>query len=116
MRVQDLDYRIHFALNCGAKSCPPIAFYEPAKINRQLALATRVYLKNNVVVDSKAATVTVPKILQWFKADFGGNKGIRALLVKENLLEAANKFRIRFADYNWQLEGNPFEYSHSNGQ
>ena len=26
LAVDELDYRIHFALNCGAKSCPPIAF------------------------------------------------------------------------------------------
>ena len=26
LQVEQLDYRIHFALNCGAKSCPPILF------------------------------------------------------------------------------------------
>jgi len=27
LSVRHINYRIHFALNCGAKSCPPIAFY-----------------------------------------------------------------------------------------
>ncbi|HEX8461365.1 MAG TPA: DUF547 domain-containing protein, partial [Segetibacter sp.] len=35
-RVDTVDYRIHFSLNCGAKSCPPIAFYKPSDLNRQL--------------------------------------------------------------------------------
>ncbi len=26
LRVENPDFRIHFALNCGAESCPPIAF------------------------------------------------------------------------------------------
>ena len=28
LQVNKLDYRIHFALNCGAVSCPPILFYK----------------------------------------------------------------------------------------
>jgi thiol-disulfide isomerase/thioredoxin len=31
-----VDYRIHFALNCGAKSCPPIVYYSPEKLDQQL--------------------------------------------------------------------------------
>ena len=44
LRVNKLDYRIHFALNCGAKSCPPIAFYNPENLNTQLDIATTAYL------------------------------------------------------------------------
>lgn len=28
LAVSNLDYKIHFALNCGGKICPPIRFYE----------------------------------------------------------------------------------------
>jgi hypothetical protein len=114
LRVQRLDFRIHFALNCGAKSCPPIAFYQPANIDKQLALATRIYLKSTVVVNPDAGSVVVPKIFQWFKADFGGKKGIRSLLVNEKLIDANHQLRIRFAPYNWQLEEKPFSDAHSN--
>jgi len=31
LEVDQIDYRIHFALNCGAASCPPIAFYDPER-------------------------------------------------------------------------------------
>lgn len=34
--VQTLDYRIHFALNCGAKSCPPIALNTLEKLDEEL--------------------------------------------------------------------------------
>lgn len=44
LAVEAIDFRIHFALNCGAKSCPPIAFYRYDKINDQLDLATQSFL------------------------------------------------------------------------
>src|SRR5688572_20464257 len=45
-RLDKVDYRIHFALNCGARSCPPIAFYDPKKLDKQLDAATKTYLKS----------------------------------------------------------------------
>ena len=42
------DPRIHFALNCGAASCPLIRFYEVEEIEEQLNLATQVYLESDV--------------------------------------------------------------------
>ena len=32
LMVEQVDPRIHFALNCGALSCPPIAFYNSKQI------------------------------------------------------------------------------------
>ena len=51
LAVSKIDYRIHFALNCGAKSCPPIAFYSYDKIDQQLDLASRNFLKSETVVN-----------------------------------------------------------------
>ncbi len=69
-RVDTLDYRIHFALNCGAKSCPPIAFYQPLQINKQLDLATQAYLAGDVEYDEAKNTVLLPAIMGWFRANF----------------------------------------------
>ena len=33
LAVSEIDFRIHFALNCGAKSCPPIAFYQYPRLD-----------------------------------------------------------------------------------
>lgn len=32
LAMKELDFRIHFALNCGAKSCPPIRLFFRAVI------------------------------------------------------------------------------------
>ena len=38
-----LDPRIHFALNCGAKSCPPIRIYQSEKLEKQLDTAAKSF-------------------------------------------------------------------------
>lgn len=102
-RVHQLDNRIHFALNCGAKSCPPIAFYEPEKIDQQLNIAEKTYLKGESTYDSTKNTVNVPALMGWFRGDFGGKKGIRSILKKNNIIPENSDPKIRFNKYNWTL-------------
>lgn len=102
-RLQMVDYRIHFALNCGAASCPPIAFYKPELINKQLDLATNSYLLQEVIFDSTDNTVTVPKLMLWFKGDFGGKTGVYSMLKKLQLIPANSKPKIKYKEYSWTL-------------
>jgi hypothetical protein len=102
-RVDTLDARIHFALNCGAKSCPPIAFYEPERMEQQLQLARRVYMKSKTEVSENGKVVYVPKILSWFSGDFGGKKGIRNMLASLDLIEKGSRPSIKYLDYDWTL-------------
>lgn len=39
--IEPFDARVHFALNCASRSCPPIRVYTPEKLDSQLDLATR---------------------------------------------------------------------------
>lgn len=103
LRVKIVDYRLHFALNCGAKSCPPIAFYSPENINRQLDIATNSYLKNEVDYDSLSNTVKLPAIMGWFRGDFGGKKKMIDLLRRLSILPAGKQPKIKFKNYDWTL-------------
>ena len=38
--LEEVEPRIHFALNCGAKSCPPIKTFTSTDIDNELKLAT----------------------------------------------------------------------------
>lgn len=103
-RVQKLDYRIHFALNCGAKSCPPIAFYDPDDIEMQLELAMSTYLTNEAEFDLNSNLVKLPSIMSWFRGDFGGKTGIVSLLKKLEIIPtAASSPKIEFKKYDWTL-------------
>ncbi len=103
-RVDKLDYRIHFALNCGAKSCPPVAFYSPEKLGAQLSLAAKGYLTANSIYDSANNTVKVPMILSWFRGDFGSGPGVRKILTEQNIIPENTIPKIEYIPYDWDLE------------
>lgn len=109
LRVKELDYRIHFALNCGAKSCPPIAFYEPKKLNEQLNVAVRTYLKDECEYDTLNHTVKVPALMGWFRGDFGGKSGIRRVLAKNEIIPKGSEPKIKFKTYDWTLYLNNYK-------
>ncbi|PJJ75014.1 uncharacterized protein DUF547 [Thermoflavifilum aggregans] len=103
LRVNKVDYRIHFALNCGARSCPPIAFYDPVHIDQQLDLATQNYLYNEVKYDSVRNILYLPAIMGWFRHDFGGKQHMIALVSQLGFLPRNADPKIRFKKYDWTL-------------
>ena len=96
-RVEQVDPRIHFALNCGVASCPPIAAYDAAHIDKQLERATLGYLQAETSVSP--AGIALPAILLWYIGDFGGWRGIRRMLQHYGI-EGADR-RLRFKRYDW---------------
>lgn len=55
--VTPVDPRIHFALVCGAKSCPPIKLYSPDTLEEGLAAAAEAFIAADVEVDKQARKV-----------------------------------------------------------
>ena len=103
LRVDELDYRLHFALNCGAKSCPPIAFYKPENLNPQLEQATGAYLSGEAEYDKEKNILMLPTLMSWFRRDFGGKKKMIELVKKLNIIPADAKPKIGFKKYDWTL-------------
>ena len=108
LRVKNLDSRIHFALNCGAKSCPPIAFYDADKINAQLDLAARSYLSSEAIYNAEKNTLLLPAIMGWFRRDFKGKKNMLLLAKKYGIIPEAAHPKISFAKYDWSLSLNNY--------
>ena len=100
-RLPECDPRIHFALNCGAESCPPIRAYEPDRVDEQLDLATRSYLDSTVEYDSDANIVLVPRVCLWFRGDFGGGSGIREFLRTYDAIPDGATPKIRHKSWDW---------------
>ncbi|MBS1659188.1 MAG: DUF547 domain-containing protein, partial [Bacteroidetes bacterium] len=104
-----LDYRIHFALNCGANSCPSIRFYEADRLNEQLETATKSFLSQDVQYDSLSHSVTISKISDWYSGDFGGKKGILRILYECGLIPPNKNMSIRYRQYDWSVLLHKFE-------
>jgi hypothetical protein len=95
------DPRVHFALNCGAASCPAIRAYDPERVDAQLDRATRTYLAETVSYDPAGGVARVPRVMLWFRGDFGGGSGIRRFLCEFDALPADAVPTIRYRDWDW---------------
>jgi hypothetical protein len=98
------DPRIHFALNCGAESCPPIAAYTVGAIDEQLDWATEGYLAETVEYDPQAGRVRVPRVMLWFRGDFGRKRDIVAFLERYGQLPPGASPRLSYRDWDWSMD------------
>lgn len=101
--VDKVDYRIHFALNCGARSCPPVMVYRVDMVNAQLDDNSRYYLNKEVVFDQPRNEIMVPALMRWFRADFGSTEDQLAMLQHFGVLPGGFKPSIAYQDYDWTL-------------
>lgn len=109
-RVDDLDPRIHFALNCGALSCPPIRFYTLEGIDHELDLATRSYLASEVRQGkgNQIRTLFVSSLFRAYRGDFKGTGGIMAFIKSYKKLPE-EKFKIRFISWDSSMDLDDFK-------
>jgi hypothetical protein len=104
LRVERVDPRVHFALNCGARSCPPLAAWDPATLDADLDRATGTYLAGESARSADGRELVVPRLLRWYRGDFGGRAGTLALLRRHGIIGPDEAPRLRFADYDWTLD------------
>ncbi len=92
---ENLDYRIHFALNCGSVSCPPIAYYSSVKIEAELSLAERSFSNSEFIVDHSQKTIDCSPIFVWYKMDFGNHYLNDSVLSQYTLIERPYIWKIQ---------------------
>ena len=102
-RPNKKNYRVHFALNCGAKSCPPVAILRPETINMQFETLESAYLKKITTYDINSNVVTTTPLCSWFRGDFGGKSGVKKILLNQKLIPSTN-VDLKFGDYDWTLD------------
>ncbi len=110
--ITELDPRIHCALVCASRSCPPIAAYEAPSIDSQLELAARNFV-NAGGVTAQQGTLRFSRIFHWYGKDFGGPGGVREFAlsyleegpVRQRLKGGGKAPRLAFQPYDWSLNG-----------
>ena len=117
--IERLDPRLHFALVCGANSCPPIGIYQAEALDDQLDLAARNFINDGgVVIDKAEMTASLSRIFRWYSPDFGGSwmgTGKRAPVLRfvapfivdadrRNFVQQnTEKLRVGYQRYDWAL-------------
>lgn len=94
LMVEKFDPRIHFALNCGGISCPPVAFYSPENIEAELALAEESFASQEFEVDHENKVIRCSEIFDWYRADFG------ATYINSPELRG---YQVTLKPYEWRL-------------
>ncbi len=102
------DARVHFALNCASRSCPPLLGkpFDPATLDEDLDILVRSFINTNpmgVVLEPGGRRVRLSKIFDWYADDFGGKGGRVAFVNRYREKPIPNDAEVEFMDYNWGL-------------
>ena len=109
------DSRSHFALVCGAMSCPPLLAepFEGSRIDEQLDILGRQWLTEPDGLEVLPnGEVFMSSIFSWYAEDFVAEGGLAGVLSRylaeedprrEAALKAAQEGRIQFLDYDWSI-------------
>lgn len=92
--IPEIDYRIHFALNCGAQSCPAIAFYTEEKLEEELATAETSFVSQEFIVNHQEKTISCSSLFEWYKPDFG-NRFLNDPLYSD--------YKVFLKEYDWSI-------------
>jgi hypothetical protein len=96
---------IHFAINCGAVSCPPLQNtpIRPEGIEQQLKKLGRTFINDtrfNTLTEKK---VEVSLIFEWYAADFASYGTIADYLRSQTTVQWPERVKIVYKPYDWSL-------------
>lgn len=98
------DARIHFALNCASRSCPPLAgkAFRGATLDGVLNQLTKDFVNNNPNgVIAEKGKVKVSKIFSWYEEDFQQAGGVLAYI--NQYRNTPVKGKVEYQKYHWVL-------------
>ena len=111
------DARIHYALVCAAKGCPPLRneAYEAGALSRQLTEQAKSFVRNGSGHDfsSETKTAKLSQLYKWYASDFG--KGTAGLIkhvaqyapskVAKAMRASTNSWKVEYVNYDWSING-----------
>ena len=106
------DPRIHFALVCASRGCPPLPrfAYTEENVQGKLEDETRKYLNSprGTRIDLKENVLYVSKLFDWYREDFVRKSGsiedfIRLYLEQDAATFLDLKPKLDFLPYDWSL-------------
>lgn len=102
LRPQFKDARIHFAVNCAAKSCPPLLnrAWTAANLEGNFEKQAKAFINNPQFNKIGAKEAQVSNIFEWYAADFGNLPGF---LNKYANTKISPNAKVSYLEYDWAL-------------
>mmetsp|Transcript_8913 Transcript_8913/g.13798 ORF Transcript_8913/g.13798 Transcript_8913/m.13798 type:complete len:523 (+) Transcript_8913:121-1689(+) len=115
LALDRVDCRIHFALNCGAKSCPPVKKFSSQAIDEELRIVAQAFCEQeeNVGVDEEKQELYLSTIFHWYQPDFAESKaglaekvvgflrGEKKAALQWMVSRNDKKIKIQYNHYDW---------------
>lgn len=113
LRPEFKDPRVHFAINCASKGCPPL-YREPFnghQLNLQLNEVTRHFINNPGFNRLEGNVLHVSSIFKWFIEDFNDDiigffEQYASEALRNKIIQRRSSLKIKYLDYDWSLNGN----------
>jgi len=100
------DARIHFAINCGAISCPRLMnkAWEAKTLDADLTRMTQLFINDpssNIIKEKK---IKISKIFEWYSIEFKTSKTTLIDFINTySKTQISPKAKIEYLPYNWSL-------------
>ena len=112
LRPEFKDPRVHFAVNCASRGCPPL-YGEPFagdKLDAQLDAVTGRFINDPRYNRLEENTLYVSRIFKWFGEDFNDDiigffERYASPALKAAITARRPALDIRYLDYDWSLNG-----------
>ncbi len=106
IRPRVKDARVHVALVCAARSCPPIQprAWVGVDLESQLDRRMRAFVTDTLRnrIDRSAGRLRLSRLFEWFAEDFGGASAV-ADYVSRWTERTVDALQVSFLDYDWSL-------------
>ena len=123
LKPEEVDERIHFALNCGAKSCPPVKSFTTEGIEEELRIVAQAFAEDdgNCQVDVESRKLYLNKILSWYMVDFAATeeelptkvvdylRGEKKEQLQTMLDDDPKSISVKFMSYDWGTNASDFQ-------
>jgi len=116
LSLEKVDNRIHFALNCGAHSCPPVKKFTATDLQEELRIVALAFCEQDdnvrIVATKEKSELCLNMIFKWYEKDFAAStKELPSAIVtylrgqrKETLqkmIDSNTSITVKFHTYDW---------------
>ena len=106
IRPRIRDPRVHVALNCAARSCPPLQprAYRAATLDSVLDANMSRFVRDasQNSIDASKRRMRLSRLWEWYASDFGGVAAVPVYVAKRLALPTSG-WSVEYIEYDWSL-------------
>ena len=105
LRGKFSDPRIHFVINCAAKSCPKLYnhAYFPETLDKVMRKQAQEFVNDPALNEIKQDRAQLSQIFEWYRKDFVLHYSLPGYINQFSTLKMNESAVITFKEYDWSL-------------